>query len=483
MKLAAYTRVSRVGDRQDTLQSPDYQAETITRWAQAAGHEVTMLPPELDASGGDNDRPILGTAIERVEVGELDGIVVAKLDRFSRSLPGAVAMIERIEKAGGQVLSVAENFDTSTATGRKVRQDFINTAEWERGVKAEGFEVVKADAIARAVWTAPRVPLGYLKNGERRLEPDPLAAPVVARAFEMRSQGASWREIAEMIGNALDRPFYGPTVSRMIASRTYLGEARQGKYVNLTAHPPLVDLTLWQAAQRQMPRPARGRHPVALLGGLIRCAGCSRRMSSTFTTKRGRVYRQYRCRVHGAGGMCPEPAAINAPLIEPLVAEAVLTRIEDLTATASERNRRVEDAEREVTAAEAELAAFVASTRALSNQEAFRTGAEARSQAVDEAKVRLAGARLQAPQVPAPERVRSLWPKLSEDERNHVLRASLDLVWVKRGRGAGRVRLIAAGHGPAGLSRQGKVFDPVAAPWPKGDLPGEVGVPCPEDAK
>jgi site-specific DNA recombinase len=478
MLLAGYTRVSRVGDRQDTLQSPDYQADTIKRWAKAAGHEVVMLEPELDASGGDNTRPILNAAIARVEAGELDGIVVAKLDRFSRSLPGAVGMIERIEAAGGQVISVAENFDASTPTGRKVRQDFLNVAEWERAIKAEGFEIAKADATARGIHISPRVPLGYRRNDERRLEPDPATAPAVRRAFEMRSQGASWQEIAAMLGRALDRSTYGPTVARMIANPVYLGQARQGKHVNDAAHPPLVDRELWDGAQLEMPRPPRGKHPVALLSGVIRCAGCSRRMTTTFT----RGYRAYRCTVHGAGGTCKAPAQIADRAIEPLVAEAVLARIEGMTAKASERTRTADTAERELADAEAELAAYIEATSALGDQQAFRAGAQARADAVAAAKARLAQARLEAPPVPAPERVRELWAGFSDAERNQLIRSSLAAVWVRRGRGTGRVRIVAAGHGPENLSVQGKRFRPRAAAWPRGDLPGEVRPALLQDA-
>lgn len=283
-----------------------------------------------------------------------------------------------------------------------------------------------------------------------------------------------------MIGQTLDRPFYGPTCSRIIANPVYLGQARQGKHVNDAAHPPLVDRELWDAAQLEMPRPPRGKHPVALLSGVIRCAGCSRRMTTTFT----RGYRAYRCTVHGAGGKCKAPAQIADRAIEPLVAEAVLARIEGMTAKATERTRTAETAERELADAEAELAAYVEATAALGGQDAFRAGAQARADAVDAAKARLAQARLEAPPVPAPERVRELWAGFSDAERNQLLRATVDVVWVRNGRAAAadRVRIVAAGHGPDNLSVQGKRFRPRAAAWPRGDLPGEVRPALLQDA-
>jgi site-specific DNA recombinase len=67
------------------------------------------------------DRPGLQDAIRRCEQGEAQGIIVAKLDRFSRSLAGALAAIEQLQASGAQLISVADNIDSSTPTGRLMR--------------------------------------------------------------------------------------------------------------------------------------------------------------------------------------------------------------------------------------------------------------------------------------------------------------------------------------------------------------------------
>lgn len=199
---AGYVRVSRVGEREETLISPKLQERQIRSWATGAGHELVMLPAELDASGGDDSRPILLGAIEQVERGELDGIVVAKLDRLSRSLAGSVEMLRRIEDAGGQVRSASEQLDASTVSGRTTRNILFSIAQWEREQKAEGFERAKADAIGRGVYIAGRTPLGYRKNAERILEPGD-DADAVREAFRLRAKGTSWRVIAERLSERL----------------------------------------------------------------------------------------------------------------------------------------------------------------------------------------------------------------------------------------------------------------------------------------
>lgn len=465
-----YVRVSRVGDREETLISPKLQERQIRGWAAGRGVSVEMLPPELDASGGDDVRPILLGGIERVERGERAGIIVAKFDRLSRSMRGQLAMLGRIESAGGQVRSVAEDLDPSTPQGRMTRNILFSVAEGERESKAEELERAKADAIARGVYIAGRVPLGYRRRADRVLEPDPASAPAVRRAFEMRAEGASWRGIADFLAEALGRPFYGPAAARMIRNPAYLGLARQGRHRNEHAHEPLVGRVAWEAAQRSQPRHPRGAHGPALLGGIIRCAGCSWRMTNTVR----RVGREYRCRRRGARGVCASPAIIAASVVEPIVVESVLRRVEDLALEEpAEQGGELAAAQQRLAEALAERDAFLAGVEAAGvSREHFADALRLRVEAVEQAHHELAAAQAAAEPL-ALGTGREVWSGLSVEERAHVLRGSLSVVWVRRGRGAiDRVRLVDR-TGGRGLSRQGKAAEPVALDW-RAPLVGEI---------
>jgi site-specific DNA recombinase len=76
---------------------------------------------DLDQSGGKASRPQFDRALERIERGAVDGLIVLKLDRFMRSLPDALNVIKRIEAAEGQLISVAENIDATTSSGQLMR--------------------------------------------------------------------------------------------------------------------------------------------------------------------------------------------------------------------------------------------------------------------------------------------------------------------------------------------------------------------------
>src|SRR5690349_9687572 len=94
LRLDGYVRVSRVRGRSgDSFISPALQRERIAAWCDAHEHELVEVHEDFDQSGGRRDRPGLTAAIERVEGGLADGIVVARLDRFGRSLIDGLSLI------------------------------------------------------------------------------------------------------------------------------------------------------------------------------------------------------------------------------------------------------------------------------------------------------------------------------------------------------------------------------------------------------
>src|SRR4051812_48866586 len=107
-RVDGYVRVSDVRGRsvsgvpgRPVLISPSLQRERIASYCQLYGLRLLEVFEELDESGARPDRPLLMQAIERVETGRSNGIIVAKLDRFGRSLRDALDHIDRIQAAGG----------------------------------------------------------------------------------------------------------------------------------------------------------------------------------------------------------------------------------------------------------------------------------------------------------------------------------------------------------------------------------------------
>src|SRR5215210_6108441 len=130
--LDGYVRVSQVGKRGGTsFISPQLQRERIERWCALHDATVATVHVELDESGANPHRRLLRLALDRIERGETSGIVVARMDRFGRSLLDALAAIERIDKAGGTFVSVDDGLDLTTSTGRLVLRLMLSLAEFE----------------------------------------------------------------------------------------------------------------------------------------------------------------------------------------------------------------------------------------------------------------------------------------------------------------------------------------------------------------
>ena len=196
-----YPRVSDVGRREadEKLRSPQFQEELIDRRAGEADVDVRMYPPELDVSGAKKARVILDELVEAIEAGELDGIIVAKLDRLSRLAPKErIELVERIENAGGVILSASEAFDADTPEGRFMRDLFFSIArlEWER--YAGNWSHAKANAIENGVAIARDAAYGYRFDDRHRYVVEAAEAAVVVELFELRAAGGSWTELVAL---------------------------------------------------------------------------------------------------------------------------------------------------------------------------------------------------------------------------------------------------------------------------------------------
>lgn len=439
-------RVSHVGGRGgDSFHADADQVSDIERYAAARGAEVEFMVPELSVSGGKAiaDRPSLQMAIEGVEAGRFDGIVVAYLSRLSRSRSG-IEIWDRVEKAGGHVHCAAENLDTSTPSGRFIRDVHLANAVREREEHVDRFEMRTAKATEAGVWQRRQTPIGYRKDPEtRRLVPSELA-PLVRKAFADRASGHSVSAIAR------DLEMTPSGARNALSNRVYLGELRVRSYVNPAAHPPLVDEGVFAAAQLSQPRPPRSKvlEP-SLLAGLVRCCGCGHMMPRGGG---GNQRPTYTCARHHSGTWCPEGAAIACHLLDEYVQQVALRELASIRVQKTDGST---EAQRHTLAsAERELAAYLEGVSAAGLPAgSFAEGARARSAAVEDAQRALAEALGAASYAPMIQGAVDAWPALDFGERNVVLRGVLDAVLVERvGRGrrvdvADRVRVVKAGSG------------------------------------
>jgi site-specific DNA recombinase len=465
LRLDAYMRTSKLDGRdgEDNLSRAE-QEKTIRAYCDLDGHSIVHWHYEADQSGGDDTRPKWNEALERVESGETDGIIVAKLDRFARSAVDGLRAVTRIERAGGTFVSVAERFDTANAYGRFTMTIFFALAELELGrIKSGWRAAMESMVIENGVHGSGPAPAGYtrperLRKGDKasRLELSE-HAPAVLAAFECRAAGGSWTEVAQVLTDAgvpnrgarkgepvAGKPWTWTSATKLVANRVYLGEARYGDIVRLDAHPVIVGRALWKRVRdRDGERPAgRSSSDGALLAKLLLCSVCGKSLiySRGHSTARDRDYPVYRCRGHQTiaaaqvEGLMSD--ALRASLLVDQVTEQDVTP--DIEAE-DELRRKLDDAQTE-RAELLELAGGLSAATRVELLAAADERVEAALMALDQASARTYGAE----RALEPAEALAAWELVPVPAKRDLLRRMLDGVgWrvvVTPGHGDDRVR-------------------------------------------
>jgi site-specific DNA recombinase len=501
LPIDGYIRVSRVGDRSgESYISPEIQRRALQSWAAEREIELVLHDPEENVSGATMDRPVFNRIMARIRAKHSGGIVVYKLDRFARTLVGGLTTLTELTERRALFASATEPlFDFTTADGRIFLQINLMMAEYFRERTKESWQSSLEHAVSRGVHIAPDVPYGYSKDASKRLVPDSRAAFVRA-AFERRAVGASFARIADWLNAEAPprrdgRPWAPASVERMIRRRVYLGVAHWGAQENRDAHPALVDQALWRSAQLRIQAYSKRRQDpdIALLHGIVRCAGCRFQMSRALNKSGGYRRQYYRCRVHRISGTCQAPAAVRADRGDGLDAyvEAVVCR----------ELRRRAGSYVDVSDAEALAEALDKLERARDDLEAMRRDTDARRrlgglwlsfveplvEAAEDAEDRVEQLQRSQLSPSASGLTVDAYRSLERHERSAVLRAMIDCVFVRNVGGprgpqavpidGRRVRILWRGQGPGDLppaNRAGAIV-----PWAGFENEPSPGMPSP----
>lgn len=159
------------------------QRATIEAEAQRRGWTIAGYYSDEGISGkAIANRPQLAQAIAAVESGEAGALVVAKLDRLSRSVADASNLLDRASRGGWRIFSADLAIDTTTPAGEAAASMMIVFSQLERRLISQ--RTKDALAVKRA-------------QGVRLGRPSVLAAEVVARIVRERAEGRGLRVIAE----------------------------------------------------------------------------------------------------------------------------------------------------------------------------------------------------------------------------------------------------------------------------------------------
>ena len=133
---AGYIRVS-TNEQAESRLSLQAQEEKIKAYAKL--HEIELLKIETDSaiSGKSLERPALKNILDLIESGQINAVIVSKLDRLSRSVMDTLRLLESFKKSKIAFHSIQEKIDTKSATGRFFLTITAAFAEMERSLISE----------------------------------------------------------------------------------------------------------------------------------------------------------------------------------------------------------------------------------------------------------------------------------------------------------------------------------------------------------
>lgn len=192
----AYLRVS-TEEQADSRAGLDAQRAAIEHEASIRGWRAVDWVVDAGWSAKSLKRPGIQAALSRLVAGEADTLVVAKLDRLSRSVHDLSGLLVQAAAEGWSVIALDSPVDTSTPQGLAMTQMLSVMAELERGLIAQR---------TREALAAKR------DQGVRLGRPRTLPAAVVARIGSERQKGTSMRAIAQRLNSdGVPTAYGGPT--------------------------------------------------------------------------------------------------------------------------------------------------------------------------------------------------------------------------------------------------------------------------------
>src|SRR6516225_7249515 len=165
VRCAIYTRKSTDEGLEQAFNSLDAQREACAAFIQSQRHEGWCVLPGLyddgGYSGGSLERPALKRLLADIEAGQIDVVVVYKVDRLTRALSDFAKLVDIFDRCGVSFVSITQQFNTTTSMGRLTLNVLLSFAQFKREVTGERIRDKIAASRKKGMWMGGNVPLGY----------------------------------------------------------------------------------------------------------------------------------------------------------------------------------------------------------------------------------------------------------------------------------------------------------------------------------
>lgn len=352
VRCAIYTRKSTEEGLNQEFNSLDAQREAGENFVASQKHEGwTLLPRRYDDggfSGGNAERPALQRLMHDVAAGDVDCVVVYKVDRLSRSLLDFAKLMGTFEDHNVAFVSVTQQFNTNHSMGRLTLNILLSFAQFEREIIGERIRDKLSAQARKGKWKGGIPVLGYDVD---RSSPSPKLAVNKSEAIQVREIFELYLSMGSLLLVATelnDRGWFSKrwttkagrrrggvefdknNLHALLTNPIYIGKIRHRDDLFNGEHQPIVDPTLFYRVIERLKRNAHLPSPRirnkygSLLKGLLYCRGCGRVMTHTYNAARKRRYRYYTCiRILKLGRAACPSRSLPASEIEKAVVDQV----------------------------------------------------------------------------------------------------------------------------------------------------------------
>jgi site-specific DNA recombinase len=359
LRCAIYTRVSTEHGLEQAFNSLENQREAAEAYIKSQGHEGwRLLSARYDDggfSGGTLTRPALQQLLSDIQGGQVDVVVVYKVDRLTRALSDFAKLVELFDAHQVSFVSVTQAFNTTTSMGRLTLNVLLSFAQFEREVTGERIRDKIAASKKMGLWMGGVVPLGYRVESRslHMVEAHACVIRLIYRLYlELGSVTALKRHLDEHAITVPERQDGEGRVSgggrfsrghlyKLLANPLYIGQIGHRGRTYEGQHPAIIDHRTWQAVQDRLSSQVRARtrqrqsSESVLMGRLFDDRGNA--MTPSYAQKGQRRYRYYvsQALLQGRAEEAGSVGRVPAPEIEQIVTQALKAdlRAEDEAST------------------------------------------------------------------------------------------------------------------------------------------------------
>ncbi|MCL2887745.1 MAG: recombinase family protein [Elusimicrobia bacterium] len=304
IKCAIYTRKSSEEGLELEFNSLQAQREACESYIKSQKHEGWhLIDKQYDDggySGGTLERPALKELLKDIGSGQVDIIVVYKIDRLTRSLHDFSRIVDVLDKQNTSFVSITQHFNTSTSMGRLTLNMLLSFAQFEREVTSERIRDKFAASKKKGMWMGGKPPMGYYRK-DKKIYPSEYAARV-RTIFNKYIELKSVAKVKDWLDNngitsQNNKSLSAGNINSILLNRAFLGEVGHKGVWYKGEHEGIIEPEVFNNVQEIMAenRVERKKYSPekSLLSGKIFDDKCNIMSPVRSSGTKGKKYRYY----------------------------------------------------------------------------------------------------------------------------------------------------------------------------------------------